>query len=205
MSEHLIIDNVLVAFKTMHHINQKKSRKVGEMAVKLDMSKAYERVEWGCLEKIMLKMCFHVKWINIMMSCVCSVSYSIRINGKPCGHITPTRGLRQGDPLSLYLFLICAEGLFALLTKFVEDGLVEGVVACPRGPAISHSFFAYDSLIFCQATREDCTSLGNILEIYEHAYGQQLNRDKTSLFFSSNTPQDIQDDIKFRFGVEVIK
>ena len=153
----------------------------------------------------MLKMCFHVKWINIMMSCVCSVSYSIRINGKPCGHITPTRGLRQGDPLSLYLFLICAEGLFALLTKFVEDGLVEGVVACPRGPAISHSFFAYDSLIFCQATREDCTSLENILEIYEHAYGQQLNRDKTSLFFSSNTPQDIQDDIKFRFGIEVIK
>ena len=74
----------------MHHINQKKSRKVGEMVVKLDMSKTYDRIEWGCLEKIMLKMGFHVKWINIMMSCVCYVSYSIIINEKPRGHITPT-------------------------------------------------------------------------------------------------------------------
>ena len=90
ISEHLITDNVLVTFETMHHINQKKSGKVGEMVVKLDMSKTYDRVEWGCLEKIMLKMGFHVKWINIMMSCVCSVSYSIIINEKPRGHITPT-------------------------------------------------------------------------------------------------------------------
>ena len=90
ISEHLITDNVLVTFETMHHINQKKPGKVGEMVVKLDMSKTYDRVEWGCLEKIMLKMGFHVKWINIMMSCVCSVSYSIKINGKPRGHITPT-------------------------------------------------------------------------------------------------------------------
>ena len=74
----------------MHYINQKKSGKVGEMVVKLDMSKAYDRVEWDCLEKIMLKMGFHVKWINIMMSCVRFVSYFIRINGKPHGHITPT-------------------------------------------------------------------------------------------------------------------
>ena len=90
ISEHLITDNVLVTFETMHHINQKKSGKVGEMVVKLDMSKTYDRVEWGCLEKIMLKMGFHVKWINIMMSCVHSVSYSIGINGKPRGHITST-------------------------------------------------------------------------------------------------------------------
>ena len=70
----------------------------------------------------MLKMGFHVKWINIMMSCVRYVSYSIRIDGKPCGHITPTQGLCQGNPLSPYLFFICVEGLFALLMKFVEDG-----------------------------------------------------------------------------------
>ena len=90
ISEHLITDNVLVTFETMHHINQKKLGKVGEMVVKLDMSNTYDWVEWGCLEKIMLKMGFHVKWINIMMSCVRYVSYSIRINGKPRGHITPT-------------------------------------------------------------------------------------------------------------------
>ena len=67
MFERLITDNVLVAFETMHRINQKKSRKVGEMAVKIDMSMAYDRAKWDILEKTMLKMCSHVKWVNIMM------------------------------------------------------------------------------------------------------------------------------------------
>ena len=71
MSNRLITNNVLVAFETMHHISQKKkSGKVGEMALKLDMSKTYDGVEWGCLEKIMQKMGFNVKWVNIMMRCV---------------------------------------------------------------------------------------------------------------------------------------
>ena len=90
----LITDNVLVAFEAMHHINQKRSGQKGEMALKLDMSKAYDRVEWVCLEKIMEKLGFEEKWRNLIMQCVTSVSYSIRINGKPRGHIVPTRGIR---------------------------------------------------------------------------------------------------------------
>ena len=94
MSNRLITDNVLVAFETMHHISQKRSDKVGEMALKLDMSKAYDRVEWGCLEGIMRKMGFAEEWVTIMMRCVSTVKYSVKINGKPRGCITPTRGLR---------------------------------------------------------------------------------------------------------------
>ena len=115
--ERLIIDNVLVAHEVMNHINKKKKGKCGEMAVKLDMSKAYNRVEWECLQQIMWKLGFHEKWINIVMRCVSSVKYAIRVNGQPCGQIRPTRGLRQGDPLSPYLFIICVEGLLALLHR----------------------------------------------------------------------------------------
>ena len=77
---------------------------------------------------------------------------------------------------------------------------MKGVAACTRGPEKSHLFFADDSFIFCRATREDCTNLERTLETYEQASDQQLNRGKTSLLFISNTPQDIQDDIKSSFG-----
>ena len=110
-----ITDNVLVAFETMHFINQKRKGKQGLMAIKLDMSKAYDRVEWAYLEAIMCRLGFQYRWISLMMMCVNSVSYSMLVNGEPKGRFFPTRGLRQGDPISPYLFLLCVEGLSAML------------------------------------------------------------------------------------------
>ena len=145
----LITDNVLVAYEMMHHISQKKSGRMGDLALKLDISKAYDRVEWIWLEKIMQKLGFDNKWCALIMKCVTTVSYSVKINGKPKWHIVPSRGIRQGDPLSPYLFLLCAEGLSALIKKEVENGRLGGVAVCHWDPKISHLFFADDSLIFC--------------------------------------------------------
>ena len=205
ISDCLITDNNIVAFETMHHLNQKRSGKIGEMALKLDMSKAFDCVEWGCLEKNMHKMGFNDKWVKLIMQCITSVTYSVRINGKPQGHIILSRGLRQGDPISLFLFLLCAVGLSALLNRSAATRQLRGVSACPLGPRISHLFFADDSIIFCQATLEQCSHLEHILTIYEQASGQQLNKEKIALFFSRITPRDTQEEIKICFRAEVIR
>ena len=90
----LITDNDLVVFETMHHISWKKGGKVGEMAIKLDMSKAYDRVEWVFVEKIMEKLGFDIKLRSLIMQCITTVSYAIKINGCLRGRIIPSRGIR---------------------------------------------------------------------------------------------------------------
>ena len=107
----------------------------------------------------MHKLGFDDKWCALVMKCVTIVTYSVKINGKSKGHIIQSRGIRQGDPLSPYLFLLCAEGLFALIKKEVENGRLGGVAICYRGPKISHLFFADDNLIFCRASKEECEAL----------------------------------------------
>lgn len=111
----LITDNVLIVHELMHHLNTKRHGGMGSMAVKFDMSKAYECVSWVFLETIMQKMGLHTSYINLITKHVQSTSMSILIKGSLTGLIKPSLGLRQGDPISPYLFLMCTEGLVALL------------------------------------------------------------------------------------------
>jgi hypothetical protein len=90
-------------------MNGRMKGKKGYMVLKLDISKAYNRVEWEFLEGIMLKLGFDRIWIQKVMICVRTVSYSVLINGQAHGQIIPTRELRQGDSLSPYLFILCAK------------------------------------------------------------------------------------------------
>ena len=92
--DRLISDNILVAFETLHYMQNHNKGKSGFMALKLDMSKAYDRVEWEYMERVMTKMGFHARWIQLMMMCITTASYLVLINGEPHGHITPTCGLR---------------------------------------------------------------------------------------------------------------
>ncbi|XP_075670405.1 uncharacterized protein LOC142640206 [Castanea sativa] len=139
------------------------------------------------------------------MECVRSVTYSILVNGVPKGHIIPSRGIWQGDPLSPYLFLLCSKGLNGLIQHAVDGGQIEGFSLCRSGPKISHLFFADDSLLFCRARVEDVVAIQAILSRYEKASGQMINATKTTLFFSKNVSDFTKETLKNLLGVAEIK
>ncbi|KAF3949794.1 hypothetical protein CMV_024378 [Castanea mollissima] len=151
-----IIDNTTVAFEMLHRMRNKRKGKIGHMVVKLDINKANDRVEWEFLHRIMLKIGLPNQWVQLAMETVCTTSYSILLNGEPIGFITPSRGIKQGDPLSPYLFLMCAEGLSSLIRKAIDNQHLKGVVSCQGGVRLSHLLFADDSLLFCEATTREC-------------------------------------------------
>ena len=133
----LIIDNTTVAFEMLHRMWNRWRGKFGHMAVKLDISKAYDRVEWEFLKKIMLRLGLSEQWVDLAMETVCTTTYSILINGEPKGFITPSCGIRQGDPLSPYLFQLCANGLSSMLQKPTKTLQLQGLLSCRGGVCIS--------------------------------------------------------------------
>ena len=135
------------------------------------------------------------------MVCVKSVTYSILMNGEPCGMIQPTKGIRQGDPLSPFLFLLCIEELNGLIKKVDVEGEIHGFSLCRRGPKLTHLLLADGSLLFCRANMEECNKVLEILNMYERSSGQKVNRSKTSIFFSKSTSAEMQSSIKEALGV----
>lgn len=200
--EHQISDNVLLAFEHMHVISKRKSGFEGLMAIKFDMSKAYDRVEWVFLQWVMQELGFDHKSINLVMRCVSEVYYSLLISGKQCGLFRPNRGLSQGDPLSPYLFLICSEGLSSSLRQSVHATSLHGISVAPTAPTISHLFFADDTILFTKATPNECLHIMHILRVYEHASGQRINLQKTVITFSPNMSQSIRDFVTQSFQLQ---
>jgi hypothetical protein len=143
-----ILDNAMAAIEIVHFMKSKTRGKQGEVALKLDISKAYDRLDWDYLRDIQNIMGFSQKWISWIMLCVETVDYSVILNGSMIGPVVPGRGLRQGDPLSPYLFILCAEGLSALIRKAEGRGDIHGVKICRNAPIVSHLLFADDCFLF---------------------------------------------------------
>ena len=181
----LITDNILLALEVFHFMKTSAVHKRGFMALKLDMSKAYDRIEWDYLRGIMMKMSSPVSRIHRVMECVSPVSHSFLVNGQHSNSMIPRRGLRQGDPLSLYVFLLCAEGLAPRSKQAYLSKMLRGISIARGAPIISHLFFTNDSIIFSNATLREASTIKNILRHYEEAPRQKVNVEKSEISFSS--------------------
>ena len=115
------------------------------------------------------------------MLCVITVTYSILVNGELKGLINPSRAIRQGDPLSPLLFLLCTEGLHGLIRRETTEGRIKGFSLCRRGPKLTHLFLANDSLLFCKATSNECNVILDLLDSYEGVSSQKTNRSNSTI------------------------
>ena len=183
-----ISDNVLITHEVLHYLTMSQAQVKCTMAVKTDMSKAYDRVEWKFLAQVMQRLGFHNTWVNWIMQCISTVSYFYLINDTAQGSVKPQRGIRQGDPLSPYLFILCGEVLSGLCTRAKERGTLRGIKVARNCPEVNHLLF--DTIFFCQATEANCLTLEKILLQYEEASGQRINKEKSSITFSTKTPTE---------------
>ncbi|XP_062005868.1 uncharacterized protein LOC133723047 [Rosa rugosa] len=198
----IISDNTLVANEAAHFMHKLRHQEASFFSLKLDISKAYDRLEWPYLQAILEKLGFHPTWINMIMSNVKSVTYSILQQGEPTPPIFPSRGIRQVDPLSPYLFILCAEGLSALITRAAQTNQITGLQMCPQAPTLHHLFFADDSLLFGTATMDECVAFKQILWTYEKASGQKVNFQKSSVVFSRNVDMELQQNLASILAVQ---
>ncbi|KAL4370540.1 hypothetical protein AHAS_Ahas06G0076000 [Arachis hypogaea] len=166
VQDRLITDNGLVAFEIFHYMKKKVTGQKGYIGIKLDMAKAYDRIEWCFLKEVMILMGFSQRWVNLIQRCVSTVTFSILVNGIPSKPFLLTRGLRQGDPLSPYLFILCAEVLSRLLIKAQNSEIIRGIRVARQAPQINHLFFADDSILFSRASDQDIQGIKEVLIQY---------------------------------------
>ncbi|CAO2192714.1 unnamed protein product [Urochloa humidicola] len=197
----LITDNALIAFECIHAIQQAETSRSEFCAYKLDLAKAYDRVDWTYLEQVLQKLGFHRKWVQWVMECVTTVRYRVRFNGVLLDTIQPTRGLRQGDPLSPYLFLFVADGLSKVLQHASTEGHIQGLRVCRRAPEVTHLLFADDSLLFFRAVEEQAERVKEALQKFCRGTGQLINFDKCSIMFNEKQEEERIASVKHQLNV----
>ena len=188
------LDNVVVAQELIHSLDKNMGR-VGFMAIKVDLVKAYDRLEWSFIQKILQVFCFPYEMIKLIMSCVSTTTISILINGGKSGSFKPTRGIHQGDPLSPYLFILCMEYLGFLINEscWMKDWIP--LKASRQSLGVSHLFFVDDLVLFTKANKAGAKSIKKVLSIFCKESGQLVSAEKSHIYFSPNVPPNIREDI----------
>jgi hypothetical protein len=171
-------DNAIVRQEVLHFMRKSK-KKNGDMVFKLDLEKAYDRVDWRFLRDTLVKFNFPSMIISLIMFGITSSSNTILWNGSKTKPFTPTRGLRQGDPLSPYLFVLCMERLGALINNQVRVANWQPMQLTRHGTELSHLFFGDDVLLFGKANAAQARVIDGVLNKFCDISGLKINLEKS--------------------------
>ena len=160
-----ITENIVLALEVIHSFKHMK-RKKGCLGIKLDFHKAYDRMEWKFIEQVLKALGFDQKFTSLVLQCITTVNYTMLLNGSKGSSFTPSRGLRQGDPLSPYLFILANKVLSSMINRVVAQGNISGAKISNTTPRISKLLYADDVLVFCGAKMSELNVLMQCLNTY---------------------------------------
>ncbi|XP_015944180.1 uncharacterized protein LOC107469315 [Arachis duranensis] len=172
-----IHDGALIACETVQWI---KARRRSSAIIKLDFQKAYDRVKWSFLDIVLQKMGFGQKWRGWIKECVCSASMSVLINGSPSRPFKMEMGLRQGDLLSPFLFVLVVDVLHRMIGEAVTNGRISPLLVGRDHIELSHLQFADDTILFCSPEEETIRNYKHLLRCFELMSGLSINFEKSS-------------------------
>lgn len=199
-----IQETTAIAQEIFHSMKMKKGRK-GLAAIKIDMKCTYDRLEWHFIMRVLHAFGFDPYWIQLIQQCLFTVSFSVLLNGLPLGFFRPQHGVRQGDPISHFLFILCAKTITRLAPKVEQDGRLLGVKVAQNATSISHLMFADDLVFFIRANLREVRTVKNLLQQYEVWSSQKINILKPSIAFSRNTLASVQTAICEEFNLKKMR
>ncbi|CAN1312873.1 Putative ribonuclease H protein At1g65750, partial [Linum perenne] len=194
-----------VAYKEVVHSMEARKGKIGQMILKIDLAKAYDRIRWSFVKRVLEASNFPPDLIELIMACITSTSFQILWNGGCSEAFSPERGLRQGCPLSPYLFTLCIEYLSCMIINRVEDGSWQPIRVARDSEALSHIFFADDLILFSTATVRQAQLISDCLEAFGEISGESVSREKSRVFFSKNVNQNLASSICSTLGMSATR
>lgn len=162
------------------------------MMIKLDLEKAYDKLSWSFIHETLIFFGLPHNQIQLIMTCITTVTFRLLWNGEPTESFTPGRGIHQGDPLSPYIFVLCLERLSHLINCKVEPEVWKPIALSHRGPYISHLFFADDVILFAKAEMSQATVIYDYLSWFCNSAGQKVSFTKLIVLFSTMFPLLLQ-------------
>ncbi|CAN1125969.1 LINE-1 reverse transcriptase homolog [Linum perenne] len=199
-----ITDNIIILQEVVHSMMGMKGRN-GQMILKIDLAKAYDRVEWSFLNDTLLAAGFPKEFVDLTMACVTTANFQVLWNGGLTENFKPTRGLRQGCPLSPYLFTLCIDRLSHLINSVVQENRWKPIKIGRNGPLLSHLFFADDLILFGEATELQGDVVMDCLQTFCSASGQLVSHEKSVVFFSPNSNRELCRNISTNLAIPMTR
>ncbi|KAA3482794.1 Retrovirus-related Pol polyprotein LINE-1 [Gossypium australe] len=199
-----ITDNIIISQEVIHTMRKKNTQRQW-MILKLDLEKAYDRVYWGFLRDTLDALDLPRDWTSKVMKCVETTSMQVLWNGEKTERFRPKWGLRQGDPLSPYLFVLIVERLSHLINQALFYKQWKPIKLSCNGPPLTHLFFADDLVLFAEASMEQVDIIKETMTKFCEASGQKVSLDKSVMMVSANTGEQKAKDLASRLGIKITK